>query len=128
MFTHKIGQTYTDATGTIKSIVSTYTADCELGVDDTVNAGATDKEFDAVVTKDNILSMVITCDKAVTVKTNSDTSPQDTISLAAGQAIIWANDHTETCPFTGNVTKFYVTNAGSAAARFQFAVLLNQAV
>jgi hypothetical protein len=128
MFTHKVGQTYTDPSGTVKSTVSTYTADFELGVDDTVDATTTNKEFDIALTKANIVSMVITCDKAVTVKTNSSSSAQDTIPLAAGQAIIWASDHTETCPFSNNVTKFYVTNAGSAAAHFQFSALLNQGV
>jgi hypothetical protein len=127
-FTHKVGQSYTTAAGTVKSVTSTYTSDFEVGLDDTVAATTTNKEFDVALTRANLQSMVLTCDKAVTVKTNSTSSPQETISLTAGQAIIWAHDHTESAPFAGNVTKFYVTNAGSADARFQFSALLNQGV
>lgn len=127
-FTHKVAQSYVTAEGTITSVTSSYVGDAEVGLDDTVAATTTNKEFDLAVTKANILSMVLTCDKAVTVKTNSSSTPQETITLAAGQAIVWASDHTESAPFSSNITKFFVTNAGSAAARFRFFALVNQGV
>lgn len=125
-FTHKVGQTYSTAAGTISSVVSSYTNSVEIGLDDTVPASTTNKEFDVPVTVANIKAMCMTCDKAVTVKTNSSTTPQETISLTAGQSLIWAIDHTETIPFAGNLTKFFVTNAGSADARFRFFTVLDQ--
>lgn len=127
LFTHKVTQGYVGST-TITSVVTSYTGDVQLELDDNVNATTTNKEFDIAITVANIKSIVITCDKAVTVKTNSTGSPQETITLTAGQAVIWAFDHLEASPFLGNVTKMYVTNAGAAVARFRVSVLLNQGV
>ena len=62
------------------------------------------------------------------MKTNSTGAPQETITLTAGQAVIWAHDHTEAIPFAGPITKMYVTNAGAAIARFRVSALLDLTV
>lgn len=127
LFTHQVTAGYKGST-TVSNVVASYTGDVQIELDDDVAATTTNKEFDVAITIANIKSVCITCDKAVTIKTNSTSSPQETIVLTAGKAIIWAFDHTEAGPFLGNITKFYVTNAGSAIARFRVSALLNQGV
>lgn len=54
----------------------------------------------------------------LTIKTNSSSVPDDTITLADGEAILWslAADGAGKCPFSADVTTLYVTNAGSTAS------------
>lgn len=127
-FTHTLGVTYKTDAGTITSTTDTYTADAELDIDDTVAASTTNKEFDLSVTIANVKSMVLYADQAVTVKTNSATSPQDTISLAAKKQLFWNIDSHDSIPFAGNLTKLFVTNSGGVAANFKVRFLANQGV
>jgi hypothetical protein len=127
-FTHSIGVTYKTAEGTISSTTDTYTADAEYALDDVVAASTTNKEFDMALTGANIKSMVLYSDQAVTIKTNSTGSPSDTIALAAKIQLVWNTDSHFSLPFAGNVTKFFVTNAGGVAANLKFRFLSNQGV
>lgn len=127
-FTHSVGITYKTAEGTISSTTDTYTADAEMALDDQVAASTTNKEFDLSLTQANIKSMVLYSDQAVTVKTNSATSPSDTINLAAKIQLVWNTDSHFSIPFSGNVTKFFITNSGGVAANLKFRFLANQGV
>lgn len=126
-FTHTIGVTYKTAEGTIASTTDTYTADAEYALDDTVAASTTNKEFDLSLTKANIKSMVLYSDQAVTIKTNS-TVASDTIVLAAKVQLVWNTDSQFSIPFSGNITKFFITNSGGVAANIKFRFLANQGV
>lgn len=125
ILTHKVGQSYSDDSGTVTSTVATYTDDSEVALDASVPASTTNKEYDLAVSKTDIKSMVLYSDVAVTIKTNSSSTPQETIALAAKQSLIWASDHSETCPFANDVTKFFISNAGTAAANVKFRALLH---
>ena len=127
-FTHSIGVTYKTAEGTITSTTDTYTADAEYALDDQVAASTTNKEFDLSLTKANIKSMVLYSDQAVTILTNSTGAPSDTIQLAAKLQLVWNTDSHFSIPFSANVTKFFVTNAGGVAANIKFRFLANQGV
>lgn len=63
-------------------------------------------------------------DTTVCTNAASGSSPQDTITLLAGQIKAWSlvNSGLAGCPFSGNVTGFFITNA--AQADFEFYALL----
>jgi hypothetical protein len=124
-FTHTIGTTYKTAALTVASTTRTYTSDDEVNTSVAVAASTTNHEVDVVVDVSQIKSMVLYCDQAVTLKTNSTGSPADTIALAAKKEVIWAYDHLEACPLTTDVTKFFITNSNSAVANFVFSALLD---
>lgn len=124
-FTHTIGHTYKTDAGQVSSTSWSYADDTEINVDSAVPASTTNKQVDVAVTVANIKSVCIYSDQALTVKTNSTGSPQETITLKAREAVIYSAD-TGTAPFAGNVTAMYLTNAGTATANFKFRVLLNQ--
>lgn len=55
--------------------------------------------------------------RAITIKTNSSGSPQETFTLAANEFICWdVDDPTAECPFAGDVTALYITLASGADA------------
>jgi len=130
VFTHSIGVLYKSDEGSVSSTTHTYTDDTEAGVDAVVAAGQTNKEWDIALTVANIRSMVLFCDQNVTLKTNSTSSPQDTINLVAGKEVVFTSDGAAggAVPFAGNVTKFYITNGGLKDANFKFRALLHQGV
>lgn len=127
MPTHTLGLTYKTDAGTIASTTDTYTADTDYTIDEQIPASTTNKEIDLSLTKANIKSMVMYSDQAITIKTNS-TVASDTIQLAAKIALVWNTDSQFSIPFAGNVTKFFITNAGGSAANLKFRFLANQAV
>lgn len=67
-------------------------------------------------------AVVIACDQAITIKTNSDLAPDDTIVTVANQMITWISgvDLAAGKPFTVDVTtNIFVDNASGAAARLR---------
>jgi hypothetical protein len=128
MFTHKVGITYTNDAGSISNTTDTYLVDGEVNLDEVVAAGQVNKEYDISITQANIKSMVLIASQALTLKTNSTSSPQETIALAANKQLVWTIDHIEAKPFAGNITKFYVTNAGGTDATLKFRCGLGVAV
>lgn len=124
VFTHQIKTGYSTDEGTVTNVTQSFTGDSELGVNDSVAGSTTNKHYAVAVTKAQIVSMALYSSQAVTIKTNSSTTPQETITLTAGQQIVWFSTSTDTCPFSADVTGFYVTNAGSTASSIKFRFLL----
>jgi hypothetical protein len=56
----------------------------------------------------------------VTIKTNSTTSPGNTITLKAGQMKLWSSSNYGANEFTADVTTFYLTNANAQQATISF--------
>ena len=125
VFTHTLTTGYKTDEGTVTSVGQSFTGDGELGVNDSVAASTTNKHYAVAVTKTQIVAMVLYASKAVTIKTNSSSTPQETITLADGAQITWYSTSTATCPFSSDVTGFYVTNAGSSASSIKFRFLLS---
>lgn len=107
---------------------SSVTADTEVALETTVDVGMTNFMRNITVDYTQIVSMGIHSTKAVTIKTNSSGSPSQTITLIAGQGVVWdINDLTvAACPITTNLTKVYITNDDTAAADVLFYFVLNQ--
>lgn len=77
-------------------------------------AADTNKEISIAFPTAALDFIYIYCDKAITLKTNSTSAPDDTISLAAGVPLVWMKTSGIACPFTAAVTKIYATGTGSA--------------
>jgi hypothetical protein len=127
MATHTVTRIYKDQSTITLSLQETPTGDTEINVSKQLSSG-TNQEIDFAVTQANLQSLCISTSTACTVKTNSTGSPQDTISLVAGQCLVWtlATDTIGKCPFSGDVTKIYVTNASTTG--FNIRALVNQFV
>ncbi len=129
MPSNTIARTYNDGLSNIGGL-ETVTSDTQISADIAVPAPSTNKQIDLTFTKANLKSLCLQCDRALSVYTNaaSTGSPQDTISLLAGQANVWslAHDGSGTCPFSDDVTAIYVTLASGSAATFKIRAIADQ--
>ncbi len=124
-FIHTITRGYRDSSGrTIQSSEPTN-GNTESNFDGQVAGTTTNHEVDFLLTQATLQSCCIFCDQAITIKTNSSSMPQETITLAAGQNLVWdlVFDGIGKIPFSGNVTKLFITNSGSSAANVSIRAL-----
>jgi hypothetical protein len=113
-----------DAGGGI-SDVAVYQADAEVNGSDTILAGH-QVGINVDVDVSQIESFFIESDQALTVKTNSETSPAQSFSLAAKRALWWNVDRLDTNPLTVDITLLVFDNSlGSNDANIKFGFLLN---
>lgn len=127
--THVITRKYADTSPNALQKADTVTGNAESNIDASVPVAANNL-IAWTATRANLLSLCLCSDVAVTVYTNaaSTGSPQDTIPLVAGQTLVWvlATDGLSKCPFSGNVTAVYVTNAAGGVAAFKIRAVMNQ--
>lgn len=91
----------------------------EKRIDESVSNGATDLEIAFTCDQSELESFIMLSDKALTVKTNDSSMPDDTFTLVANQPVAWNSLNGTTCPITADVTSIFVTNASGASARLQ---------
>lgn len=125
-FTHTLTQSYATNVGTVASATLTFTGDAEDDLDVAVPANSTNQLYSWAVTKTAMVAILLLCDQAVTIKTNSSSVPQDTINLAANTPVIWYSTSGATAPFSGNVTALYITNSQAVAANLKIRCLANE--
>jgi hypothetical protein len=126
-FTHTIARTYNDGISNIGGLEQ-ITSDATINFDGSLAINGT-RQVDLAFTQANLKSLMLYCDRAVTVKTNDSGTPQDTIALLAGQALVWslAHDAIGNCPFSDDVTALYVVvPSGGSAAAFKLRALVDQ--
>jgi hypothetical protein len=85
-----------------------------LRITETIAPSTTNLAVVASIDETNLRGLWLHSDQALTLKTNSSGSPDDTIALAANQPVFWTGAGAK--PISANVSTIYVTNAGSAAA------------
>lgn len=124
-FTDTITYNYSGNGKTVSIPQGSYSGKFDAGVAVVVPAGSTNLLFTVNFPYATIQSMVMSSTQAVTVKTNSSTTPGNTITLAATAGLIWAIDFPTTNPISANVTALYLTNSGAADAAFNCRVLYN---
>lgn len=92
---------------------------------DTISVATGQTVFHYVTAVDvSALSAVyIVSDKAVTLKTNSSGSPDNTITLAANKPLLWYVGCGITNPLTVDVTGIYIANASGSTATIEFRFL-----
>jgi len=102
------------------------TADAEVNWAVQVPAGEV-AEVDAPITVANIKSAFITSNQPVTVDTNAtDGTGGQVIPIAAGKSVAWNNQMTTVCPFTPDITKFFIHNTGTALATVRGGFLVQE--
>ena len=118
-FTSKIVESYVAGGVTISDTQNIAATGGFIQIDESIADATTDGEVALVLDVSQVKSFVMTCDTALTVKTNVAATPVDTINLVADVPYIY---HTSSYPaflLTADVTKLFVTNASGGAARFQ---------
>jgi hypothetical protein len=129
ILTHSILRSYTNSSGVAVSQLETPIGNAQIRlVDITLPALASNHNYQIGFTRAALVACLVYASAPVTLYTNSPSgsSPQDTISLTAGQTLCWtlATDGLSHCPFSGDVSSFYVTNPNSSAVTFAFSALL----
>lgn len=105
----------------ISRISGTLTANIGAGVYvfDQVFDGETNFFIPLGLESTLLASLVVKADRAVTVKTNSSSSPQETWNLEAGRPLIWFSG-TGTAPIAGDLTGLFITNTSGGTATVEF--------
>ena len=125
-FTHTRTISYTANGAIVVNAALSQTGDEETDLDTSIAAGATNQQFAYNLVAANLKSVFIYSDNGLVIKTNSSSTPQDTITLAPGQALAWQSGDPGAAPFAGNVTALFVSNSGSAASALKMRALSNQ--
>lgn len=101
--------------GKSESALIAASAGGESIVDEVVANGQTDYTINTYVPAAPALFQLIS-DRAVTVKTNSNSSPGNTWVLVAHQPLIWFTGALWANPLAAAITSLHVANASGAAA------------
>lgn len=67
--------------------------------------------------------LLIYSDAAVTIKTNSSSTPDDTLAVPAGKPYVWADGMLHTLLITADITGLFVTNSSGGAAALRIVAL-----
>lgn len=118
-----ISISYTGNGKAVTAPVGSYTGTEAVAVETVITAGATNQLITLAFPVATIKSLIMSSDQNLTVKTNSSTTPIETLALKATAALVWTTDSATTCPFSADITRFYVSNAGATDAKFHFRVL-----
>ena len=122
-FTDTITVTYSGNGKTVTGKVGSYTGTKDAGVAIVIPAGAVNQAVPITFPFANIQACVMDASQSLTVKTNSTTTPGNTINLIGTKAQDWAIDYVATKPYSADVTIMYVTNATATDSIFNVRVL-----
>lgn len=124
--THTYGVSVRTATGQITSTTDAFTADSELVYEGSLATATTNQILTFAFPFAKVVSAVLYSTKALTIKTNSTGSPDDTIVLTALKQKNYNTDMaTAARLFTVNVTALYLTNASGATADIKIHILFD---
>lgn len=124
--THIIGTTYRSNNGTVSVPSVSVTGDSELVFDGTIPASTTNFEIDIAIDVSAMKAYAFSAGGACTVKTNSSSSPVDTITFTSTvKGAVWYDGSTSDALLTADVTKLFVTNPGSSSITFKLVALLD---
>ena len=98
----------------------------ELNLDFTLSANTTNQQISLAFTKTLLQSIFIySATQNITLKTNSSSAPQETLTITAGIPAVWSVNDGFVNPFAGNVTTAYVTNATATDTAVSIRCLTN---
>jgi hypothetical protein len=122
MATHQIAINFGELGETPISQTVTVTADGTINEGEiTVPANSTDLSVNQNIDVSALKSLFLLSDKAMTIQTNSGTTPDNTITLAAGIPLLWWEGCGHANPLTTDVTRFFLTtgNVGEAVLKMR---------
>jgi hypothetical protein len=124
-FQHTIRRIYSTNSGVIVDM-SEAVSGTQQGVDiDTTIAPTVQTEFDVNVVTANVQSILIWSDQPAEILTNDTASPSSTIPVKANVPIIWTLNSFWPLPFSGVISKIFVTNNGAVDAALKIRMLSN---
>jgi hypothetical protein len=94
----------------------------EQTISATVPAATTNALVHGTLALSGLLLLIIESDAMITIKTNSNTSPADTLLINAGQPLIWDGSGYFPSPLTADVTALYITTTTDPANLTIYAV------
>lgn len=106
--THRLSRKHSVG-GVDIEISESVSVGAEANVDETIPSSSTNKEVAFVMDASQMKTLLITADKACTIKTNDGTTPDDTITLPAGTCLMWSATSGLANPFSADVTALFVT-------------------
>ena len=98
---------------TVGGTVQTVDGDMCATLSKTVPASLTNAEFDFNIDISTVKAIGLEVSHDATIKTNSTSSPGDTIAALGGKPMIWVTGDIASLFLTADVTKFYVTTGGN---------------
>ena len=114
-FTTYVTSTVTQGTFTISNTDS-YTTDQVSKIQESVATGTADQEISLAIDISKLKAFSMQASQAMTVKTNSSGSPQETFTLSAGTPVVFVDG--DTAIFAGDVSSLFITNASGSLATF----------
>ncbi len=108
------------------SAVVTKTAGASQSIAESVPDGATGQPIAMTLDVSQVVSIwVMATGGDLTLKTNSSSTPDDTLTLTDGVPHLWSNDDVEAVFLTADVTALYATNASGSTVALSVEVLLD---
>lgn len=101
-----------------------YTGNLELSVSESAPNSAT-TAVTVALDVSAIKGIVLYSDRALTVKTNSASTPDNTIVLKAGVPYVWTTDSYDSLLLTADITSLHLVNASGGTAAFQMAAVVD---
>jgi len=116
-YTFTVTESAQTPSGTISGS-GTAVADAIASIDATLTA-ASNVEYDVDFKYTQLKALVIKSAVACTIKTNSSGSPDQTITMIAGEPFVWRHGGHYANPITADVTKVYITAATTGLFQMQ---------
>lgn len=125
MATHSVTWTVNAPGGQVTASKSYTATGHALVQDESIANGQTAFQINIAIDVSALVSLWIHSDQAVTIKTNSSSTPDDTLTPAAGIPIQWTNDSEYANPFASavDVTTIFVANSSGATATLNIRAL-----
>jgi hypothetical protein len=92
-----------------------YSGDARTSLKVSIEAGAVNVEHILPIDISQIAALFIHAAGDLTIKTNSSSTPDDTLALKADEPYVWATGDYSPLLLDADVTKVFVSNAGAAA-------------
>jgi hypothetical protein len=125
-YEHQIVRRYTKGLQQLVSTLETENGNVELKIEQAFPAGTSNLALGINFQSTALVSVGILADQAITLKTNSPSSPSQTISVGTNSPIVWSIRSPQAPPFTGRVSDIYLSNANQVSATCTLAILLNE--
>lgn len=120
--THTLTFTATGGSGSLSNLQVQSSGTVGTDVDVTVAASTSDQAYPLAIDISELESIYLYADGALTLETNSSSSPQETITFAANQPLVWYNGMPGIAVgdiFGGDVTSVFLTNGTGSTVRLR---------
>src|SRR5262245_48857156 len=122
MATHVLDYSWSQGNNNFTNRVE-KSADGEFNLDIPVPGASTNLHVIFAIDISQLVSLEMVCDRALTVKTNSSSDPDDTLGLAAGTPLRWHSTCGLDNPLSADVAHLYLTLAAGDDATLKVRTL-----